>query len=54
MIVINNYYCTSGNTKTHGSESQGQERAKRIANNRTRDNLLCVFNTSERFRNMMS
>ena len=40
--------------KTHGSESQGQERAKRIAKNKTRNELLCVFYTSERFRNMTS
>ena len=29
--------------KTHGSESRGQERAKRIAKNKTRDELLCAF-----------
>ena len=29
--------------KTHGSELQGQERAKRIAKSKTRDELLCVF-----------
>jgi len=40
--------------KTHGSESQGQERAKRIAKNKMRDKLLCVFYMSERFHNMMS
>ena len=40
--------------KTHGSESRGQERAKQIAKNKTRDELLCVFYTSERFRNMTS
>jgi len=37
--------------KTHGSESRGQERAKRIVKNKTCDELLCVFYTSERFRN---
>ena len=40
--------------KTHGSESRGQERAKRIAKNKTRDELLCFFYTSESFRNMTS
>jgi len=42
------YFCF----KTHGSESRGQERAKRIAKNKTHDKLMCVFYTSERFRNM--
>ena len=40
--------------KTHGSESQGQERAKRITKNKTSDKLLCVFYMSERFHNMTS
>ena len=40
--------------KTNGSESRGQERAKRITKNKTRDELLCVFYTSERFHNMTS
>ena len=40
--------------KTHGSESQGQQRAKRITKNNMRDELLCVFYTNERFRNMTS
>jgi len=40
--------------KTHGSESRGQERAKRITKNKTHDKLLCAFYTSECFRNMMS
>ena len=40
--------------KTHGSELRGQERAKRIAKNKTRDELLCVFYTSKRFRYMTS
>ena len=35
--------------KTHGSEWQGQERAKRIANNKTRDELLCVFSQANIF-----
>ena len=29
--------------KTHGSESRGQERAKRIAKNKTRNELPCVL-----------
>jgi len=37
--------------KTHGSESRGQERAKRSPKNKTRDELLCA---SERFRHMTS
>jgi len=40
--------------KIHGSELQGQERAKQITKNKTRDKLLCVFYTSECFRNMTS
>jgi len=40
--------------KTHGSESRGQERAKQIAKNKTHDELLYVFYTSEYFCNMMS
>jgi len=43
-----------GDIKTHGSESQGQERAKRITKNKMHDELLCVFYTSERFCNIMS
>ena len=46
------YICTL--IKTHGSELQGQERAKQIAKNKTHDELLCVFYTSERIRNMTS
>ena len=40
--------------KTHGSESQGQERAKRITKHKTHDELLCVFYTSKYFHNMTS
>ena len=40
--------------KTHGSELQGQERAKQIAKNQTRDKLLCIVNMSKRFCNMTS
>jgi len=33
------------------SKSLGQERAKRIAKNKTHDKLLCVFYASKHFRN---
>jgi len=36
------------------SELWGQERAKQITKNKTRDELLCVFYMSKRFCNMMS
>ena len=40
--------------KTNGSESRGQERAKRITKNKMRDELLYVFYTSKSFCNMTS
>ena len=55
MIIKSSYYITmTVYIKTHGSESQGQERAKRIDKNKTRDELLFVFYTIERIRNMTS
>jgi len=40
--------------KSHSGESRGQERAKQIVKNKMRDELVCVFYTSEHFRNMTS
>ena len=45
------YMSTTTVIKTHGSEWRGQERVKRIAKNKTRDELLCVFYTKKPFHN---
>jgi len=42
-VCINYYLLNLKVIKTHGSESQGQERAKRIAKNKMRDALLCFL-----------
>jgi len=54
IYKLQNTNLISINIKTRGSELWGQERAKRIAKNKTRVELMCVFYTSKHFRNMTS